>query len=92
MKSLDINPDNLIPYREAFKRLICAKYSYFIDKGNFDGVLSGFVNGDSLVLDIKLETIPNDIIFMRTLAGNEITLEIEAKVRKLWDEQIEESK
>lgn len=79
--------EDISMYRKAFKLLICMKFAYRIDKGEFDNIILGFCMGDTLNLKMDIETIPNDIIFMRSLAGKEITPEIEEKVRRLWDEQ-----
>lgn len=78
---------DLDSYREAFKYFVCAKYAYMIDKGKFDSLIGAFAEGDTLTLNMSIETIPNDIIFMRSLTKKEITPEILEKVHKLWDEQ-----
>lgn len=79
--------DDLLAYRLAFKKLVCMKFAYKIDKGNFDRIIQSFIEGDTLVLIMDINTVPNDVIFMRSLVGKEITPEIEEKVRKMWDEE-----
>jgi len=79
--------DDLSDYREAFKTFVIKKFSWKFDRGDFDNLIRGFMEGDSLEINMKIETIPNDIIFMRALARKEITPEIEKKVRNLWEEE-----
>ena len=80
-------PVGILRMREAVKALVLTKFSYRIDKGYYDKGITQFLNGDTISIDMSLILIPNDILLMTALAGNEVTDEVKSKVQAMWERE-----
>lgn len=76
-------------FRKAFKRFLFLKFAYWIDKGDFDQRIDCFLNGDTLTVSFDVSFIPNDVIFMRTLAGLQCPPDVIKKIHAAWDAERE---
>lgn len=74
-------------FRRAFKKFLTLKYNYRIDQGDFDSLIKKFLEGDALDVTMKIQFLPNDILFMRSLAGMPVPATVRSKVYALWDEE-----
>jgi len=77
-------------FRKAFKVFSLEKISWRIDNGQMDYHIEEFLKGDTLEIGLKITFLPNDVIFMRTLLGLEITPEIRKKMHKMWRNERED--
>lgn len=78
-----MNGTNMIKFREAIKKFLIYRICERIDDGEFDPVIKSFLEGDSISIDLSVNFIPNDIIFMRILMGDTIPSDVAVKVAEL---------
>jgi hypothetical protein len=75
---------SIIKFRRAFKEFWVEKIKFKIDSGALDSDIKGFLNGDNLSFKFTIDTIPNDVIFMRALVGLKTSEHLRQKLHKKW--------
>ena len=84
---MNMSNKTILKFRRALKRLVALKFGYCIDKGDYDSIIENFLEGDTVEMTMKFNFLPNDIIFMRALAGRSTPSSIVSKVSSMWDEE-----
>lgn len=82
--------------REAFRTVLSERMRIDFEKGVYDNVLQMFVEGridpeqDSITIELRVDTIPNDILVFRVLAGFEKDEAVIERVRAMWRNEAEQ--
>lgn len=75
--------DDIKNLREFFRELTHLTVDWQFERRNYDDIIRAFKAGDLLAFNIRINAVPNDIVWANMMDGNSLTRELYEKILNL---------